>query len=108
MLIAERIYLCSDGTQIRFRALTLAEIQGMENVESRSVEIEGGRLPPEALQMMYTITRAVLSPQKIFTVLFDKIDAGRIDEAEMTALHNAILDFTAEQLLAREPTKGQA
>src|SRR5262249_42812886 len=39
MLIAERTHVCSDGTQIRFRALTLAEIEGMENVKSRSVEI---------------------------------------------------------------------
>jgi hypothetical protein len=58
--------------------------------------------------MMYTITTAVLRSTKILDVLFDGMDAVRIDEVEMVELHNAIVDFTIEQLLAREPTKGQA
>jgi hypothetical protein len=36
------------------------------------------------------------------------MEEGRIAETEMIDLHNAILDFTAERVLARVTPKGQA
>ena len=107
--MAERAHLLSDGTEIRFRALSQTEIDRIESVRSRgSIDIERESLPPEALVMMYTITTAVVRPTNVFDVLFDGMDAGRLVEVEMAELYSAILDFTTEQLLAREPAKGRA
>jgi hypothetical protein len=109
LFMAERAHLLSDGTEICFRALSQAEIARIESVKSRgSIDVERESLPPEVLVMMYTITTAVLRPTKVLDILFDGMDSGSLDEVEMVELHNAILDFTMEQLLAREPAKGRA
>jgi len=73
-----------------------------------SLEIGRETLTRDAVLMAWTITRAVLSPPDITNVLLSGMEEGRIAETEMIDLHNAILDFTAERVLARVTPTGRA
>ena len=99
----------SDGTAVEFRELTKPERERMERIKSGgSLEVGGESLTRDAVLMAWTITSAVLSPPDITNVLLAGMEEGRLADAEMVDLHNAILDFTAEQVLARVTPRGRA
>jgi len=106
---ATKTILLSDGTAVEFRELTKSEWERMERIKfGGSLEIGRETLTRDAVLMAWTITRAVLSPPDITNVLLSGMEEGRIAETEMIDLHNAILDFTAERVLARVSPTGRA
>jgi hypothetical protein len=105
---ATKTIVLSDGTAVEFRELTKSEWERMERIKSGATKIGGETLTRDALLMAWTITRAVLSPPDITKVLLTGMEEGSIAEAEMIDLHNSILDFTAEQVLARVTPRGRA
>jgi hypothetical protein len=95
------VQVLSDGTEISFRALTIAERDRLAKIQAGvSLEIADEILASDALVIAWTITTAVTSPSRILEILFAGMEAGRIAYAEMIDLHNAILDFSGGQRLA--------
>jgi hypothetical protein len=107
-MVATKTITLSDGTKVKIRALTKPEWERVERIKSGgSIDVEGETLTTEALLIVWTITSAVKSPPRIIDVLFTGVEEGRIAKNEMIDLHNAIVDFTAERLLADvTPTGG--
>ena len=85
------VHVLSDGTEISFRALTIAERDRLAKIQAGvSPEIADEILASEALVIVWTITTAVTSPSSILEILFAGMEAGRIADGEMIDLPNAV------------------